>query len=146
MNSNIEKDIDPLKKDAIYQGLDKFSPIPLTVSSPIIRPIDKNTLKAKAYESMQLHANQQINMLRKQAELLMHQVHEIEERLQISKNIYEADLNFVPVTGETYYVYLKEEKTVLSMISPSEWGNKMPFTKHVSTVKLLADKTWELLK
>ncbi|NQW42566.1 MAG: DUF2452 domain-containing protein [Bacteroidetes bacterium] len=138
--------IDPAKKDAIYQGLDKFSPIPLSVSSPQIKPIDKRLLKANAFETMQLQAHQQMGMLKKQAELIMQQVAEIEERVKISKQIYDADLNFEPVVGTNYHVYLKGKKTVLSLISPDEWGKKFPFEKHVCSATLLADKSWQLIK
>ncbi len=137
---------DPLKKDAIYQGEDKFSPIPLSVSSPKINPIDKRLTKATAHETMQLQAYQQIGMLKKQAELIMQQVAEIEERITISKKIYQADLNFEPVVGTTYYVYAKGAKTILSLIAPNEWGKKMPYDAHNCTVKLLADKSWQVEK
>lgn len=146
MNNNTEYEIDPLKSDAIYQGPDKFAPIPLHVSSPKIEPIDKRLVKANAFETMQHQANQQIEMLKKQAELIMNQVKDIENRLNISKQIYQADLNFEPVIGTVYHVYEKNDKTILSLVGPNEWGKKMPFDKHVCTAKLLADKSWELLK
>jgi hypothetical protein len=143
---NNNDNIDPAKKNALYQGLDKFSPIPLSVSSPQISPIDKRLLKATAFETMQLQAHQQMGMLKKQAELIMQQVSELEERLQISKQIYEADLNFEPVIGTIYHVYLKGKKTILSLLSPNEWGKKMPFEKHICSATLLADKSWQLVK
>ena len=145
-NDFITDEIDPLKKDALYQGPDKFSPIPLSVSSPKIQPVDKRLVKATAFETMQYQANQQIMMLKKQADLLIDQARLIEERLIISQRIYEADLNFEPVIGTVYHVYEKDEKTVLSLVSPDEWGRKMPFTRHVCSARLLGDKSWELLK
>lgn len=141
-----EPEIDPLKKDALYQGPDKFSPIPLSVSSPKINPVDKRLLKANAFETMQYQANQQIMMLKKQADLLMEQARSIEERLIISQKIYEADINFEPVIGTVYHVYEKNDKTVLSLVGPNEWGRKIPYDRHVCTARLLADKSWELLK
>lgn len=140
-----ENQIDPLKKDALYQGLDKFSPIPLSVSSPKINPIDKRLVKATAFESMQHHANQQIDLIKQQAELLMQQARKIEDRLVISRKIYEADLNFEPVINTTYHVYEKQGRTVLSLISPIEWGSRLPFDAHICSAKLLADKSWELI-
>jgi len=142
---NSENQIDPLKKDALYQGLDKFSPIPLSVSSPKINPIDKRLVKATAFESMQHHANQQIDLIKQQAELLMQQARKIEDRLVISRKIYEADLNFEPVINTTYHVYEKQGRTVLSLISPIEWGSRLPFDAHICSAKLLADKSWELI-
>jgi len=146
LENNQNNTIDPLKKDALYQGEDKFSPIPLSVSSPKINPIDKRLVKATAYETMHQQAYQQIGMLKKQAELIMFQAAEIEERLQISKKIYEADLNFEPVVGTTYHVYSKNGKTTLSLIAPFEWGKKIPFDNHICSAKLLADKSWQVEK
>ncbi len=137
---------DPFKKDALYQGQDKFSPIPLTVSSPKINPIDKRLVKATAFETMQYQANQQISIIKQQAELLMEQARKIEERMEISRKIYEADLNFEPVIGTTYHVYEKNGRTVLSLVAPNEWGKKMPFDHHVCSATLLGDKSWELVK
>lgn len=137
---------DPLKKDALYQGQDKFSPIPLTVSSPKINPIDKRLVKATAFETMQYQANQQISIIKQQAELLMEQARKIEERMEISKKIYEADLNFEPVIGTVYHVYEKNGRTVLSLVAPNEWGKKMPFDQHICSATLLGDKSWDLVK
>jgi Protein of unknown function (DUF2452) len=137
---------DPFKKDALYQGQDKFSPIPLTVSSPKINPIDKRLVKATAFETMQYQANQQISIIKQQAELLMEQARKIEERMEISRKIYEADLNFEPVIGTTYHVYEKNGRTVLSLVAPHEWGKKMPFDLHVCSATLLGDKSWDLVK
>jgi hypothetical protein len=138
--------IDPFKKDALYQGQDKFSPIPLTVSSPKINPIDKRLVKATAFETMQYQANQQISIIKQQAELLMEQARKIEERMEISRKIYEADLNFEPVIGTTYHVYEKNGRTVLSLVAPNEWGRKMPFDLHICSATLLGDKSWDLIK
>ncbi len=133
-------------KDAIYQGELSNAPYALSVSSPKIEPIDKRLLKANAHESMQHQAEQQISMLKKQAELLMKQAKEIEERLAVSHAIYKADINFEPIINGIYHLYQKEDGTQqLSMVAPFEWGNKMPFQAYLHTVRLMADRTWEVL-
>jgi hypothetical protein len=133
-------------KDALYQGELSQAPYALTVSSPKIEPVDKRMLKANAHESMQHQAQQQINMLRKQAELLIKQAREIEERLEISHSIYKADINFEPVIGGMYHLYQRSDGSqVLTMVAPYEWGKTMPFEIFLHTVRLLADKTWEVL-
>jgi hypothetical protein len=95
---------------------------------------------------MHLQANQQIEMLKQQAKLLIDQAKQIEERVLISKKIYEADINFEPVVGTVYHVYENKSKTVLSLIAPQEWGLKKAYEKYICSAKLLADKSWELLK
>jgi len=132
-------------KDALFQGEAHNAPYALSVSSPKIEPIDKRMLLANAHESMQHQAEQQISMLKKQAELLMKQAKAIEERLALSHAIYKADINFEPVIHGIYHVYQKEDGSqVLSMVAPYEWGKIAPYT-FLNTVRLLADRTWEIL-
>ncbi len=144
---SVEVDKRPLfLKDARYQGELHNAPYALSVTSPKIEPIDKRLLKANAHEAMQHQAEQQIQMLKKQAELLMKQAKAIEHRLEVSHAIYQADINFEPVINGIYHVYQKDNGTqVLSMVAPYEWGSKMPFPEFLYTVRLLGDRTWDIL-
>lgn len=117
----------------------------MTVSGPKIELADKGQLVAHAHQAMQYQANQQITMLRRQAELLMLQAKEIEDRLKISYEIYKTKFNFEPVVGQDYHLYVKKGNKVLSLIGPDEWGKNMPFDSHIAHVRLLGDKTWEIL-
>jgi hypothetical protein len=115
-------------KDALFQGDAHNAPYALSVSSPKIEPIDKRMLVANAHESMQHQAEQQISMLKKQAELLMKQAKAIEDRLALSHAIYKADINFEPVIHGIYHVYQKDDGSqVLSMVAPYEWGKNAPW-------------------
>ncbi len=150
MNENsVEKEDErhPWLKDALYQGELSQSPYALSVNSPKIEPIDKRMVKANAHEAMVHHAEQQMHMLRKQAELLLKQARDIEKRLEISHSIYKADIGFEPVIGGVYHLYERKEGTrVLSMVAPYEWGREMPFVTYLNTVQLLADRTWQVLE
>lgn len=128
-----------------YFGKSALSPIPLTVQSPVIKPIDKGKLTATAVESMEGQAKQQIDLLRQQAALLIEQAKKIEERLQVSYQIYQSEFKFQPVIGKTYYLYEKDNRKVLSPISPAEWGIKMPYERVLYQVRLLGDQTWEII-
>jgi hypothetical protein len=129
-----------------YTGSQAFAPIPLHVGSAIIRPIDKGKLKSTALETVEKQANQQIGMLKKQAELIMQQVRDIETRVRIAEEIYAADINFDPVIGNVYHLYERDDDSrVLSMLSPDDWGKRLPFARFVASVKLLGDRTWEVL-
>lgn len=142
----MSKEKEPKKSDDIYYtGSSKFSPIPLSVSSPVIKPENMGQVRANAVEVMHKQAQQQIEMLKKQAEVIMQQVREIEERVKISYDIYEAEMKFTPHIHNIYYLYEKNEKRILSFISPEEWGSKMPYERMVAKVRLLPDKTWEVL-
>jgi hypothetical protein len=147
MTENEEMDNRPdYLKHALYQGELSQAPYAITVSSPKIEPIDKRLLKANAHEAMQHQAQQQIDMLRKQAALLIQQAKDIEKRLEVSHSIYRANINFEPVVGGVYHLYQKDDGSqVLSMVAPYEWGKSMPFAEFLHTVRLLADKTWDVL-
>lgn len=134
------------KKDSgYYFGPAALSPIPLTVSSPIIKATDKGKIRSNALESMKKHAEQQMSLLRKQAQLIMDQVKQIEERIRISEEIYLADMSFEPVVGHTYHLYSKGSgKKFLSIVAPHEWGRSKPDgLAYIATVTLLPDKSWE---
>ncbi|MFZ9754860.1 MAG: DUF2452 domain-containing protein [Bacteroidia bacterium] len=145
--SDQEPDLRPkFLKDAVYQGVLAQAPYALSVSSPKIEPVDKRLIKANAHEAMQHQAEQQILMLRKQAELLLKQAKDIEKRLEISHSIYRAELAFEPIIGGIYHLYQKADGSqLLSMVAPYEWGSKMPYADFLHTVRLLADRTWEIL-
>jgi hypothetical protein len=129
-----------------YEGEASLSPIPLSIGSPVIRPEDKNQIKANAVEAMHHYADQEISLLKKQADLIMQQVREIESRLKVSEKIYQSDIRFVPVIGQVYHLYEKEDHFTLSLIGPDEWGQSKNTRKYVATVKLLGDHSWDMVK
>ena len=94
---------------------------------------------------MEEQTNMQLTQIRQQIELLAIQAKEIQKRKELSMIIYDAQISFVPVIGQTYYLYEKEDTShLVSMISPKEWGRgKTPYKSFVAAVKLLADHTWK---
>tara|TARA_Y100000361_G_scaffold139115_1_gene141883 strand:+ start:157 stop:555 length:399 start_codon:yes stop_codon:yes gene_type:complete len=84
------------------------------------------------------HANQQFKVLQEQADLLIKQAKEIEERVKLAELIYSQNLNFKPVLLKHYYLYEKG----LSLIGPSEW-NYEHLGEFLFTVKQLGDGTWQ---
>lgn len=136
----------PESDEPLYQGPQKLAPYPLHVSSPVIKPTDKRLIQGVALETMHKNAQQQIEMLRKQADLIMQQAKEIEERVQVSTLIYKADFRFEPVIGERYFLYKKESSYVLSPIAPEEWGRVCSYDLWLAEVELLGDKTWEVVR
>jgi hypothetical protein len=129
-----------------YSGEASLSPIPLSLGSPVIRPEDRNQIKANAVEAMHHYANQEISMLKKQADLIMQQVREIEQRLKISEHIYTSDMRFVPVVNQVYHLYEKDDYYSLSLVGPEEWGRSKTSRKYVASVKLLGDHSWDIVR
>jgi hypothetical protein len=129
-----------------YSGDASLSPIPLSIGSPIIRPEDKNQIRANAVEAMHHYASQEIAMLKRQADLIMEQVREIESRLKISEQIYQSDMRFTPIVNQVYHLYEKEDHFILSLIGPQEWGQSKNSRRYVASVKLLGDHSWDVIQ
>lgn len=139
----MEKDnpIDP-RKIAQNPGL---LPYAHHAASAIVKPIDKGRAKGIAVRAMYEQSNADLDQIRKQVELLALQAKMIHDRVAISEKIYLADMNFKPVIGYIYHLYIKKDSShVLSMIAPAEWGTKQPYV-WVATCRLLADHTWDVL-
>jgi hypothetical protein len=127
-----------------YVGRDAFSPVPTRVNSPVIKPENINKINAVAVQNMTLQAQQQLDILRKQAQLIIDEIKKIENRVQTSHLIYAAEIKFTPIVGKTYHLYEKNNKYTLSMISLIEWGKNMPYDNFIHSVTLLADYTWQI--
>jgi len=118
-------------------------PYSASVSGAVIRPTEEGVIRHKALTAMEEQTNMQLEQIRKQIELLALQAQEIQQRKELSMMIYGAKLSFSPVIGQVYHLYEKRDgSTLLSMISPREWGGTGPFKCHVARVRLLADHTW----
>lgn len=132
---------DPHDSNSVRWGL---SEVPMHVGSAMIRPEDRGKIKAVALQSAQNQAQQQMAMLKRQAEALMEEARRIEERLRLSAQIFEADVNFTPVVGQIYHLYNRENgRKFLSLVGPRQWGERSKPLEHLGTFRYLADSTWE---
>ncbi|MDG2370330.1 MAG: DUF2452 domain-containing protein [Flavobacteriales bacterium] len=144
-NDNVEF-INPIDKDNITE-----TPNTLTYSHnrggfPII-PSKQGDIKHKALSAMQEQTNTQLLQIKEQMETLAMQANKIKTRIDISEQIYNAEIRFEPLISHVYYLYKKSDtKFILSMISNDDWGRKeCPYT-FIAAVKLLADHTWDVIK
>lgn len=118
---------------------------PHTIGGFVIKKEDQGKIKGKAMAAMQEQAERQMKQLYKQMEVLAEQANEIKQRVQVSKNIYNAQISFEPLIGHTYYLYQKEDGFyVLSMVGPGEWGKRIPYKDYIAKVKLMSDHTWDV--
>lgn len=139
-----ESQENPIDKDKIAEN-PHLLPYAHTVGGAVIKPIDKGRVKGLAVSAMHEQTNMQLDQIRKQVELLVTQAQLIHDRVKVSERIYLADMNFKPLIGKVYHLYQRKNgKDVLSMVAPNEWGRSQPYI-FVSSVKLLADHTWEIL-
>lgn len=135
----------PIDKDKITENPHNL-PYAHNVSSAIIIPDDKDQIKNKAMAAMVDQTNRQMKQIHDQLELLVRQANELKERVMLSEEIYTADMGFKPLTGHIYHLYEQDEKKVLSMIGPNEWGGKCKYDRFVATAKLLGDHSWEIMQ
>lgn len=137
-------DLDEMKeKSSDYPGLISF---PHSVGGAVIKPEDKGKIKGRAMAAMEEQTNSQLQQLYEQMHTIARQAKEIKNRVKVSERIYLAQMNFEPIIGQIYYLYTKDnDLDVLSMISPVEWGRRIPFKVYLAKVKLLSDHTWEVI-
>lgn len=111
-----------------------------------IRPEDTGKLKGRAVTAMYEQTDLQLDQIKAQIALLAEQARAIKTRMEVSEQIYLADMNFEPIIGKMYHLYQRAEgKSFLSLIGPTEWGPSFNGV-FVASVKLLADHTWEVIE
>ena len=116
-----------------------------TAGSAVIKPEDMGKVKGKAQMAMRQQTQDQLNKIIRQIELLGRQAQEINDRIEVSERIYDAQMGFEPIINHHYYLYEKPDgNDVLSMVAPEEWGRKMPYTRFLAKVFLMADHTWQV--
>lgn len=116
-----------------------------TVGSALIKPEDKGKIKGQALAAMHEQSQMQLEKIYEQMKLLVKQAEEVHSRIDISEQIYQAEMKFKPLVGHLYHLYEKNDgNQLLSVISPKEWGSSMPFSKFIASVKLLSDHTWKI--
>jgi hypothetical protein len=129
--------------EEIYHKQLSVLPYSASVSGAVIKPTEAGIIRHQALGAMEEQTNMQLTQIRQQIELLAIQAKEIQKRKELSMIIYDSKISFSPVIGQTYYLFEKEDgSTIISLISPKEWGKKSPF-KFIAAVKLLADHTWQ---
>ena len=68
---------------------------------------------------------------------------ELMTQAQYNDRLLNADIAFKPIIGQLYYLYNKNEKDFISMISPAQWGESYMQTQiFIGTYKILADNVW----
>ncbi len=139
-----EELINPIDKTKIAEN-PGLLPYAHTAGSAVIKPTDKGKIKGNAMMAMYEQTDRQMNQLKEQMQTLVNQAKMLQRRKEISEIIYKAALNFRPVVGHVYHLYQKKDDThTISLISPEEWGSKMPYV-YIATCQLLYDHTWEVL-
>ncbi len=122
-------------------------PFAHTVGGALVLPEDEGKIKGRAMAAMKDQTERQLHQLYEQMQTLIRQANDIKGRVAVSEKIYWSQMNFEPLINQEYHLYQKKDgDTVLSMISPHEWGRRNPYAEYIAHVRLLSDHTWEVLK
>lgn len=67
----------------------------------------------------------QLKLISNQMEMLKTQAKQILNEINIQNDLHSIHKNFQLISGNTYYLYSKNEHKFLSLISPEEWGDSL---------------------
>jgi len=111
-----------------------FLPYPSSTLSPRIVPTDLSSIKSRDISQVERDLQQKLIEIR---ETYLAAI----DHFNWNKLVYEAEINFEPVVGETYHLYESRGRHLLSMIGPKEWA-----MKHLATFRLNVDRQWLLVE
>ncbi len=112
-----------------------------------ITPTDQGAIKSLARTAMEEQTDEQLQLVYEQMKTLAKQVQDIKKRVFISDLIYNAEIPFTPVIGKIYFLYERNNQTrFLSLISPTEWGEKLKEIIFIAEIRLNADHTWKIIQ
>ena len=121
--------VNPIDKDKVAEN-PGLLPYAHTVGGAVVRPDKQGVLRSKSLASMEQQTDMQLHQIKEQIDLLARQAKEIQERKEISAQIYQAHILFKPEINHVYHLYENQEgENVLSMIGPDEWGKKPKYRK-----------------
>ena len=138
-------DLDQMKlKTVDLPGLVEYAH---SVGGFSVVPTEQGVIKGRAMNAMQEQTQERLDMILEQMRTLAKQAKEIQDRVEISHYVYDAEIKFVPVIGKKYFLYEKEDGTkLLSLIGPKDWGQSKSFKAPLAQVRLLSDHTWKVLE
>ena len=107
-----------------------FMPYPVSTLSPPIVPNDLTSFKTRGISQVERDLRQKLTEIREDYLRAI-------DHFNWNKLVYEAEIRFEPVVGESYHLYDMGGRRALSMISPDQWPHR-----HLATVRLNHDRQW----
>jgi hypothetical protein len=111
-----------------------FLPYPASTLSPPIVPLDLTSFKSRGVSEVERDLRQKLTEIREDYLRAI-------DHFNWNKLVYEAEIRFEPVVGETYHLYDMGGRRALSMIGPEQWPHR-----HLATVRLNYDRQWLVVK
>ncbi|MES2657302.1 MAG: DUF2452 domain-containing protein [Verrucomicrobiota bacterium] len=110
-----------------------FLPYPVSTLSPPIIPNDLTSFKSRGISQVERELQQKLKEIR---EIYLQTI----DHFNWNKLVYEADIQFEPIIGETYHLYEMRGRRQLSMVAPDQWAQK-----HLASVRLNVDRQWKIV-
>ncbi len=110
-----------------------FLPYPVSTLSPPIIPNDLTSFKSRGISQVERELQQKLKEIR---ESYLQTI----DHFNWNKLVYESEIQFEPIVGETYHVYEMRGRRQLSMIGPDQWAQK-----HLASVRLDVDRQWKVI-
>jgi hypothetical protein len=107
-----------------------FMPYPVSTLSPPIIPNDLTSFKTRGISQVERDLQQKLTEIREDYLRAI-------DHFNWNKLVYEAEIRFEPIVGETYHLYDMGGRRALSMVSPDQWPHR-----HLATVRLNYDRQW----
>ena len=111
-----------------------FLPYPASTLSPPIVPLDLTSFKSRGISEVERDLRQKLTEIREDYLRAI-------DHFNWNKLVYEAEIRFEPVIGETYHLYDMGGRRALSMIGPEQWPHR-----HLASVRLNYDRQWLVVK
>lgn len=111
-----------------------FLPYPSSTLSPPIIPNDLTSFKSRGISEVERDLQQKLTEIR---EMYLKTI----DHFNWNKLVYEAEIRFEPIVGQTYHLYEMRGCRLLSMIGPDQWPHK-----HLATVRLNVDRQWKVVE
>ena len=97
---------------------------------------------ARADDLLTLQTSGKLKLLAKQIRALQEEAVKILEETRRNQELHRAECGFVKKAGRIYHLYRKKEgQLTFSMVSPSEWGERLPFA-YEGSYRLENDMGW----
>ena len=125
-----------------HPGPARTSPYPVSRLAPAHELVDIARQIAEADQIIGTVVHGKLEVIAEQIRNLQDQARRIMDAARSNASLHRARCNFQKRVGHTYHLYEKPDGTsYLSMLGPSDWGNRCP-SGFVGSYRLEADMSW----
>jgi hypothetical protein len=116
-------------------------------SAGIVKTEDSHKPIARALSTLDGQADAQAEQIVEQAEILYQRLLALQEKKRNSLLIYRSEMGFQPIVMGVYHLYTLEDRQIVSMVGPTEWGRRMrDRINWIATIRLDYDHTWDIVE